>query len=198
MQAVKQEGHSTGTPPATTARSPEDAKCAALQWATGLKGTGTVYGAPAQAQSGTRTPTEAELRPPLDLPTVDAAKADLDPRCMTGRVLCVSKQTKTVAWVVDGEVNQLLDVRFGAAGTPTREGEFKVYWKSRDHHSTLYDSPMPYAMFFSGGQAVHFSEDFARNGYAGASHGCVNVRDYQGIKALFDQVDTGDKLVVHW
>ena len=47
---------------------------------------------------------------------------------------------------------------------------------------------MPFAMFFSGGQAVHYSPDFAAVGYNGASHGCVNVRDYDGIAWLFDQV----------
>ena len=46
----------------------------------------------------------------------------------------------------------------------------------------LYGSAMPYAMFFSGGQAVHYSSDFAARGYAGASHGCVNVRDHAGIR----------------
>ncbi|MDR3083586.1 MAG: L,D-transpeptidase, partial [Streptomyces sp.] len=82
--------------------------------------------------------------------------------------------------------------------TPTREGVFTLYWKSRHHVSTLYDSPMPYAMFFSGGQAVHFSYDFAARGYAGGSHGCVNVRDETAIAALFSQARTGDKVVVHW
>ena len=57
---------------------------------------------------------------------------------------------------------------------------FHVGWKSRDHVSKLYDSAMPFAMFFSGGQAVHYSSDFAARGYSGASHGCVNVRDYAG------------------
>ena len=47
---------------------------------------------------------------------------------------------------------------------------------------------MPFAMFFSGGQAVHYSSDFAARGYAGATHGCVNVRDLAGIRWLFDQV----------
>ena len=41
---------------------------------------------------------------------------------------------------------------------------------------------MPYAMFFSGGQAVHYSPDFAARGYNGASHGCVNVRNLGGIQ----------------
>jgi lipoprotein-anchoring transpeptidase ErfK/SrfK len=56
---------------------------------------------------------------------------------------------------------------------------------------------MPYSMFFSGGQAVHYSSDFAARGYAGASHGCVNVRDLAGIASLFGQVNLGDKVVVY-
>lgn len=36
----------------------------------------------------------------------------------------------------------------------------------------------------SGGQAVHCSPDFAANGYHGASHGCVNVRDYRAMSSL--------------
>ncbi|WSS22045.1 L,D-transpeptidase family protein [Streptomyces sp. NBC_01190] len=122
----------------------------------------------------------------------------LDPRCTTGRAMCVSKTSRTLSWVVDGKVLATMDVRFGAQYTPTREGLFHVTFKSRNHVSTLYNSPMPYAMFFSGGQAVHYSADFAARGYAGASHGCVNVRDKAGIAKLFDQVKVGDKVVVHW
>jgi lipoprotein-anchoring transpeptidase ErfK/SrfK len=57
---------------------------------------------------------------------------------------------------------------------------------------------MPYSMFFSGGQAVHYSSDFATYGYSGASHGCVNVRDYDEIATLYDLVDVGDTVVVYW
>ncbi|WP_372735263.1 L,D-transpeptidase family protein [Nocardioides sp.] len=122
----------------------------------------------------------------------------LDARCKVGRVLCVDKSTRTLRWVVDGEVKKTVDVRFGASYTPTREGEFSVQYMSRNHVSSLYDSSMPFAMFFSGGQAVHYSSDFAATGYAGASHGCVNVRDYDAIAWLFDQVSVGDKVVVYW
>jgi lipoprotein-anchoring transpeptidase ErfK/SrfK len=57
---------------------------------------------------------------------------------------------------------------------------------------------MPFAMFFSGGQAVHYSPDFAANGYSSASHGCVNIRDYDAIASLYDQVQIGDRVVVYW
>ncbi|MFJ9178811.1 L,D-transpeptidase family protein [Streptomyces sp. NPDC102360] len=121
-----------------------------------------------------------------------------DPRCMTGRVICISKTSRTLAWMVDGRRVLTTDVRFGSQYTPTREGVFHVDFKSRHHVSTLYDSPMPYAMFFSGGQAVHYSSDFAARGYAGASHGCVNVKDERTVARLFAQVRTGDKVVVYW
>ncbi|MER7520025.1 L,D-transpeptidase family protein [Streptomyces sp. NPDC126499] len=143
--------------------------------------------------AATREPTADELRP-ATTNTLDTP----DPRCMTGRVMCISKESRTLAWMVDGKVVSSFDVRFGSENTPTREGEFKVEWKARDWTSTLYHTPMPYAMFFSRGQAVHYSSDFAARGYNGASHGCVNVRDKGKLAVLFDQVKVGDKVVVHW
>jgi len=62
---------------------------------------------------------------------------------------------------------------------------------------SIYHTPMPYAMFFSGGQAVHYSADFAARGYRGASYGCVNVRDRSGIQSLYEQAQIGDKVIVY-
>ena len=144
----------------------------------------------------TRKPTNDELYPPKPK-TDEATTAKLDQRCTTGRALCIDKASRKLRWVVDGKVVLTTDVRFGSFRTPTRMGSFTVGWKSRYHHSKLYDSDMPYAMFFSGGQAVHYSSDFAARGYAGASHGCVNVRNLSKIKWLFDQVHLGDKVIVY-
>lgn len=139
----------------------------------------------------TREPTRAELF------NIVPAGAALDPRCVTGRALCVDKTSRSLRWVVDGVVLRTVEVRFGSDELPTREGAFTVFRKSRDHVSSLYDTPMPFAMFFSGGQAVHYSPDFAANGYNGASHGCVNVRDRAAVAWLFDQVRLGDKVIVY-
>ncbi|MGK5632179.1 L,D-transpeptidase family protein, partial [Streptomyces sp. URMC 123] len=146
----------------------------------------------ARLRALTRQPSRDALRPPTGRPADPP-----DRRCLTGRVLCVSKSSRTLAWMIDGRVVSAMDVRFGSQYTPTREGTFTVYFKSRNHVSTLYDTAMPYAMFFSGGQAVHYSADFAARGYGGASHGCVNVRDKRKIAALFEQVRTGDKVVIY-
>ncbi|MCZ4498560.1 MAG: hypothetical protein JWQ74_1113 [Marmoricola sp.] len=143
----------------------------------------------------TRTPSADELANKVDDGT--STSAALDPRCTTGRSLCIDKTSRTIRWVVDGEVHRTMAVRFGASYTPTREGLFHVESKSRDHVSSLFGSAMPFAMFFSRGQAVHYSSDFAARGYAGASHGCVNVRDRAGLAALFDEVRVGDKVVVY-
>ncbi len=142
----------------------------------------------------TSPPTHEELF------NIEPKPGELDPRCRTGRVLCVDKTSRTLRWVVDGKVKLTLDARFGSTvnDTPTREGLFHVYFMNADHVSKLYGSAMPYAMFFSGGQAVHYSSDFAAVGYNGASHGCVNIRDYDGIKWLFSQVRVGDAVVVYW
>ncbi len=141
----------------------------------------------------THTPSKAELY--NRVPTGSAS--GLDRRCLTGRAICISKRTNSLVWVVDGHARLRMDVRFGADRTPTREGLFHVGWKARHHVSSIYHSSMPYSMFFSGGQAVHYSSDFAARGYNGASHGCVNVRNLAGIQSLFGQVRVGDKVVVY-
>jgi hypothetical protein len=118
--------------------------------------------------------------------------------CKDGVALCVDKTAKILRFMRDGKVILTLDARFGASGTPTREGVFSVFRKSRDHWSSLYGSWMPFAMFFSGGQAVHYSPYFARDGYYGASHGCIGVRDIKAAEWMYDRVPMGARVVVYW
>ena len=139
----------------------------------------------------THEPSEAELA------GLENSPGALDARCTGGRVLCIDKTSRTLRWVVDGTVRATVDVRFGADATPTRDGVFSVQRMDRDHVSNLFGSAMPLSMFFSGGQAVHYSSDFAARGYAGASHGCVNVRDRDTLEDIYDQVDVGDAVVVY-
>ncbi|GAA5611713.1 hypothetical protein Spla01_02868 [Streptomyces platensis] len=165
----------------------------AFQRRQGLPRTGTVQPATWRAlRKQTGRPSRTHLHPPTAQPI-----GVPDPRCMRGRVICISKRSNTLAWVVDGRVVSAMDVRFGSQYTPTREGTFHITFKSRHHFSTLYHTAMPYAMFFSGGQAVHYSADFAAHGYRGASHGCVNVRDKKALAPLFNTVRPGTKVVIY-
>lgn len=163
----------------------------------GLQATGNVDQKTWDSLTGmSEEPTKAELSGASESSS-GGSTAGLDQRCLTGRAICINKSTSQLTWVVDGKPQLHFDVRFGADTTPTREGAFSLGWKAADWTSTLYHSEMPYSMFFSGGQAVHYSSDFAARGYAGASHGCVNVRDLDGIKSLFGQAQVGDKVIVY-
>lgn len=119
--------------------------------------------------------------------------------CNYGRVICANKTTRQISFVVNGKSWITMDARFGSTlrGLETRNGTHRVFWKNRWHRSSLYGQDMPFSLFFSGGQALHYSDNFRRVGYRERSHGCVNLRDYAGARALFDMVRVGDRVYVH-
>jgi lipoprotein-anchoring transpeptidase ErfK/SrfK len=145
----------------------------------------------------TREPTRDEMYPPKPT-SAPNQPGTLDPRCTTGRAICVDKSTRTLRWVVDGKVRLTMDARFGCKSSPTREGLFRVNAKVRHGYSKFYNTRMPFSLFFSGHQAVHYSDDFAARGYNGCSHGCVNIRDWNKLEKLFNEAKVGDKVVVYW
>ncbi|MGA8045909.1 MAG: peptidoglycan-binding protein [Dermatophilaceae bacterium] len=134
----------------------------------------------------------------------------LDPRCYTnGIVLCASKSLRKTFYVNKGVVIRQLDARFGGLAYSTTgvlrtyntaEGTFSITRKIRDEVSYTYNNtPMPFAMYFYGGQAFHYSYGFAANGYSGnmGSHGCVNLRDWAGAEWLFNNTPIGTKVVIY-
>ncbi len=66
-------------------------------------------------------------------------------------------------------------VSTGAAGYTTPTGEYQPTWLSRNHRSRQYNNaPMPFAVFFHNGYAVHATFETDRLGQP-ASHGCVRL-----------------------
>ncbi|MBB5122417.1 hypothetical protein AF335_25965 [Streptomyces eurocidicus] len=112
-----------------------------------------------------------------------------------GRVACVDL-TRQISWVQDGKSLKFgpVPVRTGRDGHETRTGAKKVYWRSIDHWSTLYDVRMPYAQFFDGGQAFHSIEGSVRS--QPGSHGCVNMRPGDA-KAYWSLLRNGDDVFVY-
>ncbi|NEA62229.1 L,D-transpeptidase [Streptomyces sp. SID12488] len=112
----------------------------------------------------------------------------------TYRVACVDLG-RQLTWVQKGKkvVYGPVPVRSGRTAYPTRGGWHKVYWKHKNHHSTLYDTPMPYAQFFSGGQAFHavYGSIYTTVG----SMGCVNMR-LADARTLWGVLRTGDRVYV--
>ena len=145
----------------------------------------------------TRAPEDWELNnQPKPKPVINAQ--GFDSRCMTpGRVLCASKADRKLTFLIDGVPQMQFEARFGGRSTPTREGVFKVERKYKHAVSNITGTEMPFSMFFSRGQAVHYSADFARRGWNGASIGCINIRDYNGLAQVFSMIQIGDKVVVY-
>jgi lipoprotein-anchoring transpeptidase ErfK/SrfK len=131
---------------------------------------------------------------------------ELPKSCLKERqVLCIDKTSKLLRYVLKGKVVQTLDVRFGVPGLETPTGSYRVYYRDRYATSGINGpdqprAPMPYALFFNGDIAVHYSPTFAASGYypGGGSHGCVNVADLQGVSWLFDQIPVGTLVHVYW
>lgn len=117
--------------------------------------------------------------------------------CTSADSICISVEQKLVRWVANGKVAMITDARFGLPGAATARGTFRVTRKSREHVSSLYRTAMPFSMFFHGGQAVHYSAYFKRDGYYGASRGCVNLRDIAKAKWVFNRVQVGNRVHVY-
>ncbi|MER5433963.1 L,D-transpeptidase family protein [Streptomyces sp. NPDC002588] len=110
------------------------------------------------------------------------------------RVACVDLD-RQLTWVQKGPKVVLgpLTMRSGRKAYPTRTGWHTVYWKHKNHVSTLYNTPMPYAQFFDGGQAFHAVYGTIHTTVG--SMGCVNltVRD---ARKLWDVLKKGDRVYV--
>ena len=85
----------------------------------------------------------------------------------------ISKQTITVT--ENGVVKYRWKVSTARSGYVTPTGSYSAKWASKNHRSRKYDNaPMPYAIFYNGGYAVHATFDLKRLGRP-ASHGCVRL-----------------------
>lgn len=88
---------------------------------------------------------------------------------------------------VDGAEAYSWPVSTGRRGFETPHGRFQPERMHRRYFSRKYDgAPMPYAVFFNGGIAVHGTSELRRLGRP-ASHGCVRLHP-DNAKAFFSLV----------
>ncbi len=144
----------------------------------------------------TRNPRYAQL---FDKPPASHLAQELDARCLTGKVVCISWEQKKMSLVQDGRTLFTRAARFARPGWESERGEFRIWYMNSDTVSTIFGerTPMPYAIFYDKNVAIHYSDDFDQVGYEGGSHGCSQLNDYQTAKWLYEQVKVGDKVVVY-
>ncbi|MGN5379857.1 L,D-transpeptidase family protein [Streptomyces lasalocidi] len=109
-------------------------------------------------------------------------------------VACVDLD-RQLTWVQRGSrvVFGPVPMRSGRPGHLTRKGWHTVYWRHKNHVSSLYHQPMPYAQFFDGGEAFHavYGTVYTTVG----SWGCVNLR-LGDAKTLWGVLKKGDHVYV--
>ena len=88
---------------------------------------------------------------------------------------------------VDGELVYVWPVSTARPGYRTPPGHYRVRRMERMWYSRKYDwSPMPHALFFRGGYAIHGTYSVRQLGRP-ASHGCVRLEP-SNARALFNMV----------
>jgi len=132
------------------------------------------------------TPAEAgffqNLRPMLTGTPSVTATISVSQQRMTLNVVDRDGKAQTFVWKVST----------GKSGFETPTGAYKPTWLSIDHKSKTYnDAPMPFAVFFHKGYAIHATDAVARLGNP-ASHGCIRLATDNAAK-FFELVDTYGK-----
>ena len=111
----------------------------------------------------------ASLLTVISLLSLPAARAEANV------LVRVSRGSQTMDVSVDGASLYTWRVSTGRAGYGTPAGVFHPQRMAARWFSTVYyNAPMPHAIFFYGGFAIHGSYDIARLG-GPASHGCIRL-----------------------
>jgi lipoprotein-anchoring transpeptidase ErfK/SrfK len=83
--------------------------------------------------------------------------------------------SQTMEVYVNGRLRHTWRVSTGRDGYETPGGDFRAQRIEEEWYSKQYDdAPMPHAVFFNGGYAIHGTYDTRRLGRP-ASHGCVRL-----------------------
>jgi lipoprotein-anchoring transpeptidase ErfK/SrfK len=123
--------------------------------------------------------------------TAGASAATSSAPCSGAARACVDLSTQQ-AWLMQGGAVTYgpVPVATGKASAPTDRGTFRVYWKDLHHRSSLFrNAPMPYSVFFNGGEAFHEDSVAAR------SHGCVHLT-HQAAQTFYNTLHVGDVVQV--
>ena len=99
----------------------------------------------------------------------------------------ISNSAQRMRVYVDGGLTYAWPVSTARRGYRTPAGSYRVQRMERMWYSRKYDmSPMPYAMFFRGGYAIHGTYHIKSLGRP-ASHGCVRLAP-QNAAILFNLI----------
>lgn len=135
--------------------------------------------------------TDPNIEPLVDLGPPPTGYVAPRAECPPEAKACVDL-TNNMTWlqvngaVVFGPVQHI-------AGRPdyrTEPGMHKVFWKNIDHVSSIFGTPMPYAVFFTA-SGIAFHEGLLSQ----PSHGCVHLT-HEVALAYWNNLQSGDRVFV--
>jgi lipoprotein-anchoring transpeptidase ErfK/SrfK len=120
-----------------------------------------------------------------------AAAAPSGAPCGASTRACVDLSSQQAWLMSDGKATYgPVPVATGKASAPTAPGTFHVFWKDLHHRSSLFNNaPMPYSVFFNGGDAFH------QDSVAVRSNGCVHLTS-QAAQKFYNTLQVGDVVQV--
>lgn len=100
--------------------------------------------------------------------------------------------TNNVSWLQDGGTITYgpVPITSGMPGYRTHPGTFRVYWKDKNHRSSIFNgAPMPNSLFFDRDIAFH------QGSLTDPSHGCIHLGS-TASQAYWDRLRVGDTVYV--
>ena len=138
--------------------------------------------------SGSR---EQIYRVTVTKPVATVTRVGTKDACLPTAKACVDL-THNLTWLQSGGkvIYGPVPMLSGRPGFRTPSGNFTVYWKDKNHYSTIYDNaPMPNSVFFVGGVAFHAGS------LSVLSHGCIHL-SYTASEVYWDNLSYGDTVSV--
>ena len=148
------------------------------------------YGGDARFEANEASATITAAEPPANPNAAGAAGLQASNPCPASADACIDLSNER-AWLQSGgEITYgPVPITSGMAGYRTRTGTFSVFFKNRDHRSSLFDdAPMPNSVFFDGDIAFHAGS------LSEQSHGCIHL-SYAASEVFFDALGLGETVV---
>jgi hypothetical protein len=147
------------------------------------------YAGDVRFQPDTASATLTVKEPVVNPNQAGADAAQANNPCPVAAAACIDL-ANTQAWLQSG--GQItygpVPITSGMAGYRTRTGMFEVFYKNKNHKSSLFnDAPMPNSVFFDGDIAFHQGSLYDQ------SHGCIHL-SWDASATFFDALGYGAKV----
>jgi lipoprotein-anchoring transpeptidase ErfK/SrfK len=153
-----------------------------------------------QSTSGADLPVQSAPAPPKAESPAKAAAPAAPPKPATTLAVDINLTSQRLSVSENGKAFGSWAISSGREGYRSPTGTFRPIWSSKMWYSKKYDNaPMPHAVFFTGGVALHATQATGMLGRP-ASHGCIRQSPSNAetlYKLIAKHGNAHTKIVVH-